>query len=133
MKFKLKNRPITGFPIISLADIVLLLLIYFLLTSTYILSQGIKVKLPEAIAEKITEPKMITITITERGTIYFENNIISLDELPLKVREFVLKRGEEAPIVILADKDVKIQNAVKVMEGIRNGGGKKIIIATREP
>jgi len=120
-KFKRKST----FPVISMADIVLLLLIFFLLTSTYLIQPGIKVHLPRtATKEAITQEK-ITITITKSGAVYLEDKPVQIANFP-----YLLKDAAEKVILIKADRDVTIDMTVRVMETLRKSGAGKFVIAT---
>jgi len=120
-KFKRKST----FPVISMADIVLLLLIFFLLTSTYLIQPGIKVHLPRtATKEAITQEK-ITITITKSGAVYLEDKPVQIANFP-----YLLKDAAEKVILIKADRDVTIDMTVRVMEMVRKSGAGKFVIAT---
>ena len=48
MKLEMNNKPLINFSVSSLTDIVMLLLIFFLLTSQFVLQTGVKIKLPGA-------------------------------------------------------------------------------------
>ncbi len=131
MNLTTRHKPMAAFSIISLADIVLLLLIYFLLTSTYVVSQGIKVRLPKAEAERVQEVQNIVVSITREGKIFLNNRPVTIQELTPKIHQ-LLKERPGASIVLMADEDVRIQEAVNVLEASAKAGGRKLIIATRE-
>jgi len=52
VQFIPRNRPTSTFSFISLADVVLLLLVFFLLSSTFIVQPGIRVRLPKAVTRE---------------------------------------------------------------------------------
>ncbi len=131
MNLTTRHKPMAAFSIISLADIVLLLLIYFLLTSTYVVSQGIKVRLPKAEAERVQEVQNIVVSVTKEGKIFLNNRPVTVQELTPKIHQ-LLKERPGAAIVLMADEDVRIQEAVRVLEASAKAGGRKLIIATRE-
>jgi biopolymer transport protein ExbD len=125
MELESKFKRISTFPVISIADIVLLLLIFFLLTSTYIVQPGIKVFLPRtATKEAVTEEK-VTITITKSGAVYLEEKAVQISDFP-----YLLKDATDKIILIKADRDVTIDMTVKVMEMVRKTGASKFVIAT---
>jgi biopolymer transport protein ExbD len=120
-KFKRKST----FPVISMADIVLLLLIFFLLTSTYLVQPGIKVRLPRTATRAAAAQEKITITITKSGAVYLEDKPVQIVNLP-----YLLKDATEKTVLIKADRDVTINMAVKVMEILKKSGAGKFVIAT---
>lgn len=120
-RFKRKST----FPVISMADIVLLLLIFFLLTSTYLIQPGIKVHLPKTATREAASEEKITITITKSGAVYLEEQPVQIANFP-----YLLKDAADKVILIKADRDVTIDMTVRVMEAIRKSGAGKFVIAT---
>jgi len=118
-------KRISTFPVISMADIVLLLLIFFLLTSTYLVQPGIKVQLPRtAVKEAVTQEK-ITITITKSGAVYLEDKPVQISRFP-----YLLQDIGDKIVLIKADRDVTIDMTVRVMEIVKQSGASKFVIAT---
>lgn len=120
-RFKRKST----FPVISMADIVLLLLIFFLLTSTYLVQPGIKVQLPRTATKEAVTQEKVTITITKSGAVYLEDKPVQLSRFP-----YLLKDARDKIILIKADRDVTINMTVKVMEMVKKSGANKFVIAT---
>ncbi|RKZ26923.1 biopolymer transporter ExbD [bacterium] len=127
MEVKPRYKPTREFPVISMADIVLLLLIFFLLSSTYLVQPGIRVKLPRTRTKETVSQERIVVTLTEEGALYLEDTPVSLEDLPFLLRE---KDVENRVVVLKADRNVSLEMAVKVLDRIREGGGKNFVIAT---
>ena len=70
LDFSSGRRPLSVFSLAGLTDIVLLLLIFFLLTSSFVTQYGIQVTLPQVEAGAPTEDQSVTVTITEDGLYY---------------------------------------------------------------
>lgn len=70
MKFQTTNKPLTIFSYSSLTDIVMLLLIFFLLTSQFVIQTGVKVKLPGSKTNEQTVPSRLIVSITQKGEIF---------------------------------------------------------------
>ncbi len=131
MPVKLRNKPLTSFSVISLADIVLLLLIYFLLTSTFVLSQGIRVKLPRAEAKPLKERAPVVLTLTRDGRLYLNQEAVELAALPPKLHA-LLRDHPQTPVVLMSDREVPLQRAIEVLEAAQKGGAQRLVIATQE-
>ncbi len=67
MKFEISNKPLAVFSYSSLTDIVLLLVIFFLLTSQFVIQTGVKVKLPGSQTNEQAEPTQLVVTITSEN------------------------------------------------------------------
>ena len=115
------------FSIISMADIVLLLLIFFLLTSTYVIHPGVKVALPRSVSKEALSTDHITVTLTKEGRLYLEDKNVTLDELSILVKDM---HPENRYILLKTDKDATMDMTVKVMDALRLAGAKKFVIAT---
>lgn len=130
MKFEMKHKPISMFNFISLADVVLLLLIYFLLTSTYVVQKGIRVRLPKSVtSEKTTVSKQITVTVIKSGAVFLNGKPVSMDNLSAKVKQ-LLEKNPKQIIVLRADASIPLEKAVKVLDEAKKAGGEKLLIAT---
>ncbi len=118
-------------PLTSLIDIVFLLLIYFLLTTNFMVDEGIQVKLPQANATSPQTEKEITLYVDSTGKVFVDNRAVPLNELFSIVQE---KLGEKAdiPVVIKADKSVILNKAVRVMDVVKAAGADRLVLATEK-
>jgi len=130
MKFETENKYLSSFSFSSLTDIVLLLLIFFLLSSSFIIQPGIKVHLPRTQTGAVHSEKSIYVTITRAGSIYLNDNQIPLGRLGAELRRFLVS-GEKQVVVIRADKEVRLDLAVQVMDICKSAGAEKFLIATQ--
>jgi biopolymer transport protein ExbD len=121
-------EPLSLFSQSSLTDIVLLLLIFFLLTSSFVTNFGIKVDVPNAETGAQTVTQFISVAITKEGQYYVNGNQISSGQLAGEIRR--LKQNKpQGTLVLRADKDAIVDNAVRVMN-IAKALELKIIMAT---
>ena len=129
MNLKVENKLLTTFNFSSLTDIIFLLLIFFLLSSTFIVQPGIKVRLPKSETTEMTSERNIIISITRDGSYYLDEEMVTLSSLPaLLQQKFAF--GTEQVVVIKADRDVTLQSAVDVMDISKNVGFERFSIAT---
>ena len=131
MKFKMSNQPLSVFSYASLTDMVMLLTIFFLLTSQFVIQTGVKVKLPGSKTNEQSEPTKMMVTITAAGVVYAGADQTTLDMLPGKLTEM---RGvnEESSLVIRADKTVQIDLVIKVIDAAKSIGIGKFTIETEK-
>jgi biopolymer transport protein ExbD len=131
MKIRAENKVLNTFSFSSLTDIVLLLLIFFLLSSTFIIQPGIKVKLPISDTAESTNEKSIAITLTNKGLIYLNNNQVSIADLPARWNQLMAINPEQA-IIIRADKGVTIEQTVAILDIGKMVGATNFNIATEK-
>jgi biopolymer transport protein ExbD len=129
MQFKTSNQPLSIFSFSSLTDIVMLLVIFFLLTSQFVIQTGVKVKLPGSKTNEPSAASQLIVTLTAGGGIYAGEEEISIDQLPTKLN---IMKGEskEENLVIRADKSVAVDLVIKVIDAARTSGIDKFTIET---
>ena len=131
MKFEVSNKPSSVFSYSSLTDIVLLLVIFFLLTSQFVILTGVKVKLPGSQTQEQSEPTKLIVTITSEGTIYAGQEQTGMDQLAEKLNA-IKSTTSETSLIIRADKTVQIDLVIKVIDAAKSVGIGKFTIETEK-
>ena len=131
MKFNTSNEPLAIFSYSSLTDIVMLLLIFFLLTSQFVIQTGVKVKLPGSKTNEQTAPSQLIITLTAGGGIYAGKDEVTVAELPGRLA-LMKGEGKEQNLIIRADKTVPVDLVIKVIDAAKATGIDKFTIQTEK-
>lgn len=131
MKFETETKLLTAFNYSSLTDIVMLLLIFFLLTSQFVITTGVQVKLPKSETSETVNENQYVVTLTKTNDIYFGSERISLGELADKILKSP-EQQREKNLVIKADKEVPIEILIKVIDIAKSTGVNKFTIATEK-
>lgn len=116
--------------ITPLIDMVFLLLIFFLLTSSFVLQEGIKIDLPSAKSSEIQQEKEIVISITKDNQIYLSQRQVDLETLSQGLAK-IIRQNPNKPVVIRADKGIILGMAIKVLDTARLSGAKRVVISTK--
>lgn len=127
MSLRSKNKVSANFSMSSMTDIVFLLLIFFMLTSTLVSPNALKLLLPNSKARTL-EKQTISVSITPEIEYYIEDQKFPFDELENQLKQRLANQVEPA-IVLHADKTVDIEFAVKVMD-IAYRNKFKVVLAT---
>jgi len=128
MKFRKSARVEAGLRQIDIApliDCIFLLLIFFMLTSSFIVIPGVNVKLPKVLAPEEIDVQSLTVVISSEDIIYLEGKPLTVKE----VEDFI-KEGKFASIFIKADRDASLGVVVKIWDVCKRFGIEKIGIAT---
>lgn len=131
MKFEISNKPLSVFSYSSLTDIVLLLVIFFLLTSQFVIQTGVKVKLPGSQTNEQSEPTQLIVTITAENAFYIGAEQIGIDQLATKLKESK-QINNQSSLIIRADKTVQIDYVIKVIDAAKSVGIGKFTIETEK-
>jgi len=128
---KRKSRYGIQAPLTSLIDIVFLLLVYFLLTTNFMVDEGIKIKLPQAKASAPQTEQEITVYVDREGRAYLENREMALNELFDRLQKMIGSSPDRL-VVIKADRGVVINRAVRVMDVAKAAGAGRLCLATEK-
>lgn len=107
--------------LIPLIDVMLVLMIIFLVTAT-VANPSIPLALPKTTAEIVdAPPKMITISINDKGEVAWDAQIISLDELQKRFKE-ESQAAQKPTVQLRADKESKYDTVAQVMSRASEAG-----------
>lgn len=136
MNFRSQRHSETEINITPLIDVVFLLLIFFMVSTTFERESEIRITLPEASEEQAeAKPDFILVRIDDRGQIYIGdnpllNNKVSTIHAALKEQA---RGAADLPVIIRADAQVSHQMVIKVMDAARRSGLVNVTFATRVP
>jgi biopolymer transport protein ExbD len=128
---KRKKRYSVQMPITSLIDIVFMLLIYFLLTTNFMVDEGIKIKLPQAKAAAPQTEETITVFVDAQGRAFLGEEEVALDRLFNRIKARIGSKTDEL-VVVRADRTVILNKAVKVMDIAKAAGAGRLCLATEK-
>ncbi len=132
MSFLRKPQEEPRIDMTPMVDVVFLLLIFFMISTTFVETPGISIKLPESssqIADR--EPKEIKIYLSREGDIYFHDKKISLDDYRGVLAQHQ-SEAERTTVLLLADQDSRHGKVVTLMDLARDAGFVKLAIATEQ-
>ena len=127
MGLRSRNKVSANFNMSSMTDIVFLLLIFFMLTSTLVSPNALKLLLPSSKA-KTLEKQTISISITKDIDFYINENKVTAASIEQELK-LLIKNEKEPAIILHTDKTVAIEHVVKVMD-IAYRNKYKIVLAT---
>lgn len=117
--------------ITSLIDVLFLLLIFFMVSSTFIEQPGMDLQLPEAETSTLREIKDLVLQIQPDDVMFLNSRQVNWENLKAFLDE-EFQQNTEAALILQADKEVKHGNVVRVMDIAQQVGITKLIIATSD-
>lgn len=136
MKFRRQRTEDEGINLTPLIDVVFLLLIFFMVSTTFTKRTQLSVDLPEAVGEQNSElPKQIEIMIAADGSYAVNDQVLVNNKLEtLKAAITKLSEGNnKVPLVITADAKTPHQAVVQAMDAAGQLGFAQLSITTRQP
>ncbi len=129
-KFRPQRRPTLELGMTPLIDIVFLLLIFFMLTSRFVVQEGIQVDLPVTDrSHTLPAEKTHRITVRSEGALVMDGRVMTVREMEshLKDQDPVFF---ETHFEILADRSASVQTAISLLEMLRDRGAVRVTLGT---
>jgi biopolymer transport protein ExbD len=117
-----------GIDLAPMLDFTINLLIFFIITTSFIKEPGITVFQPQAVTAEGRESGNLLIAIRENGDIWMDRQPVDMRELRPLIERLHIERPDDS-VVIMADKSSRAGMVAKVMDEVRLGGIKEIAIA----
>jgi biopolymer transport protein ExbD len=115
------NEPITAINVTPLVDVMLVLLVIFMVTATYIVNQSIKVELPKAATGDEGPSTNLAFVVDKDSGLFLNGKPVTFEELTGKIQEFRAK-GTPLQALISADKQTPHGTVVKLIDVVRRNG-----------
>ena len=113
-------------------DVVFIMLIFFIVTSTFVKESGVDVTRPNAETAVPTDASSIQIGITSNNQIYFDKRLVDKRAVRANI-EKGLAESPGAAIIIIADALSNTETLIEVMDQSRLAGAENVSVATDEP
>ena len=128
MKFETKLKTVSSFNIGALVNVVMLLLMFFFMTSNFLSQPGVSVNIYRTIIDDKKDLPKALMMIDERGKMYLGFDEVNFSNLANKVS--ALKQNVQNDFTIRVDKSVKIGLIARLVETLKTAGIKKINLQT---
>lgn len=128
MNLRRRNKLTSELSTSSLNDIMFFLLLFFLITSTLVSPNVMKLLLPNANSGKAMSKQNITISVSSDLEYYVDNKPVPFENLEATIVSNIVNK-EEPTVILKVDKSVQIQNLVDLLD-IGNRNKIKMVLAT---
>lgn len=132
MDFDRDRREPIELNITPLIDIVFLLLIFFLLTSHFFMEEGLQVQLPASRTSQKAERTEIVLFLDDQERLRLNDQPVAWAELEERLRA-LLAQDPAATVLLKADRSVRLERAVALMDAAKASGAQKLVLATTPP
>ena len=122
----------TGIDLAPMLDFVLNLLIFFIITTSFIKESGTQVRKPEAMTAEYNRNGNILVAIRPNGDIWLDRKQVELRDVRNIIERFHIERPEDT-VVIIADKESQTGVLTQVMDQVRAAGVETVSIAAISP
>ena len=113
--------------IAPLVDVIFQLLIFFMLTSSFIVPQGIKIDLPKAITSQTVKSRVLEVVVSGENVFYVDGKVVNIQELK-SIFKGLVDRNQS--LLIKADRRAQLGRVVEIWDLARKLGLSQVNIAT---
>ncbi len=124
---KKDNNP--GVDMSPLIDMVFILLIFFMVSTTFVKDMKIDVERPSAAGAERASTKAVKVHIERSGSTYIDGQPVKSWMIQTRIRDLI-KAGASSSILVIADRLVAAEKLVEVVDQCRLGGAKEVGVAT---
>lgn len=127
-----RNRKGTELNMSPLIDMVFILLLFFLVTTSFVKEAGVDVQRPVASTAQTKESTNLVLAITQQNVVYVEGKPIDIRSLRAYMERFVMENPTGA-VVIAADRDCRAGTIITALDACRLAGVKNLSVAAQKP
>jgi biopolymer transport protein ExbD len=120
-----------GVDMSPLIDMVFILLIFFMVTTTFVKDAQVELDRPSASSAKPASTKAIRVTLDRRGEVWVDGRPVRAWMLQGSVRE-QLRSGADRPVLVITDGAVAAQKLIDVIDECRLAGARDVAVATEK-
>lgn len=114
----------------AMVDVVLLVLMFFMISSSYVTRPGVEISLPRMDQSNGLQMNALVVTLTRNNLVFFNDQRIELDRLPQALSRAKVEHPD-VPLVIEADEQVPVSMQMQVVRDATRAGIEHINLATR--
>jgi biopolymer transport protein ExbD len=132
MHLSTKPKKKVSLNLTSLIDVLFILIIFFVVSSTFLEQPGIKLNLPEAATSETHAVQKVVLYIDKEENIFLNDDPIDQQQVAEKVEQLISAQTDKS-LVLKADDKVTHGLVIRIMDALRKKGIYKIIISTTKP
>ncbi|MCH8127018.1 biopolymer transporter ExbD [candidate division KSB1 bacterium] len=129
MQISKKVRKKVQINVTSLIDVLFILLIFFMVTSTFLEQPGIKLELPKAQSAQVEQIENLIIYVDQQRQVFLNDKPVAIDRLEKLLKETIAE-NDQPTLVLRADKAVPHGLVVTIMDLAKRCGVKRLVIGT---
>jgi len=129
MRFRQKSQNVDTVDVSPLIDMVFILLIFFMVTTTFVKDMQLELNRPSAASASLASTKTLRVYIDNSNAIYIDNQEIKLWALQSKLRD-LLRTATEKSVLVITDTDIPVGTLIDVVDECRQSGAKDVAVST---
>ena len=129
MKFRRNESSVDNIDVSPLIDMVFILLIFFMVTTTFVKDMKLDLNRPSAASASMIKDKVIRIYIDQDREVYIDNQPVKVWALQSKLRE-LLRNTTQKNILVVTDSEIPVATLIDVVDECKMSGAEDVAVST---
>lgn len=130
MRYRQKRQEVVeNLNLTPLIDVLFVLLIFFMVTTTFVKEMGLDINRPSAASATKASSKVIRVYVDKDSAIYIDNQLVQLWAMQSKLRD-LLRDSSESSVLVIADNTIPVDVLINVVDECRMSGVKDVAVST---
>ena len=131
MRFRNKKTDEIGVDMSPLIDMVFILLIFFMVSSTFVKDMKLDLNRPGASSASKASSKVVRVYIDQAGDTYVDNQPVKVWAIQGRLRD-LLRTSTEQSVLVITDETIPVDKLIEVVDQCRMAGAKDVAVATEK-
>ncbi|MDM5271539.1 biopolymer transporter ExbD [Sulfurovum sp. zt1-1] len=129
MRIRPKKQEVDNVDVSPLIDMVFILLIFFMVTTTFVKDMKLDINRPSAASASKADSKVVRVYIDNTGQVYIDNQPVQLWAIQSKLRD-LLRTSTEKSVLVISDDTIPVETLIDVVDECRMSGAKDVAVST---
>ncbi|MFP4377675.1 MAG: ExbD/TolR family protein [Spirochaetales bacterium] len=133
MRFRRRLSPNANVDLVPMIDVVFQLVVFFMLSSTFVMTPGIAIDLPESSSSEPVVINRLVVTVVSQREIYVNQQPVNLETMEAALVDLAPEdEGQPLSVIIEGDSSVPYETMVQVLDVLRRNGYRGVALRTLE-
>lgn len=129
MRIRPKKQEVDNVDVSPLIDMVFILLIFFMVTTTFVKDMKLELERPSAASASKADSKVVRVYIDNTSQVYIDNQPVQLWAIQSKLRD-LLRTSTEKSVLVISDDTIPVETLIDVVDECRMSGAKDVAVST---
>ncbi|MDY0403250.1 biopolymer transporter ExbD [Sulfurovum sp.] len=129
MRIRPKKQEVENVDVSPLIDMVFILLIFFMVTTTFVKDMKLDINRPSAASASKADSKVVRVYIDNASQVYIDNQPVQLWAIQSKLRD-LLRTATEKSVLVISDDSIPVETLIDVVDECRMSGAKDVAVST---
>jgi len=129
MRIRKKEQNVDNIDVSPLIDMVFILLIFFMVTTTFVKDMKLDINRPSAASASLSNEKVIRVYIDNNREIYIDNQAVKIWALQSKLRD-MLRSSIDKAVLVVTDTEIPVDSLIDVIDECKQSGASDVAVST---